>query len=125
MTDREKMIENYIEGYNQFDVNKMVADFDYNIIFKNIQNGVTNISLIGLSEFKEQAEQAKTYFSIRKQTIKSFKHINNETEIDINYFAILGIDLPNGLKKGQELNLEGKSVFKFSGNKITELKDIS
>lgn len=125
MIDREKMIENYIEGYNQFDVNKMVADFDYNIIFKNIQNGDTNISLIGLSEFKEQAQQAKTYFSIRKQTIKSFKHINNETEIDINYFAILGIDLPNGLKKGQELNLEGKSIFKFSSNKIIELIDIS
>jgi hypothetical protein len=125
MTDREKMIENYIEGYNQFDINKMVADFEYHIVFKNIQNDETNMSLIGLEEFRQQAEQAKTYFTTRTMTIKSFKHLDNETEIEIDYYAILGIDLPNGLKKGQELNLKGKSIFKFSGNKISELTDIS
>jgi hypothetical protein len=125
MTDREKMIENYIEGYIQFDINKMVADFDYNIIFKNIQNDEVNMSLIGLDEFRHQAEQAKTYFTNRTMTVKSFLHLDNETEIEIDYHAILAIDLPNGLKKGQELNLKGKSIFKFSGNKISELKDIS
>jgi hypothetical protein len=125
MTDREKMIENYIEGYNQFDIYKMVADFEYHIIFKNIQNDETNMSLIGLEEFKQQAEQAKTYFTTRAMTIKSFKHLDNETETEIDYYAILAIDLPNGLKKGQELNLKGKSIFKFLGNKISELTDIS
>jgi hypothetical protein len=38
---------------------------------------------------------------------------------------VLAKDLPNGLKKGQELNLSGKSIFKFSGNKITSLTDLS
>lgn len=125
MNDREKIIANYIEGYNQFDINKMVTDLDENIIFKNLQNGETNMTLSGLTEFKLQAERSKSYFTTRKQTIKSFKHSDTEIEIEIDYYAILGMDLPNGLKSGQELNLKGKSIFKFSGHKIVELTDVS
>ena len=125
MINREKIINNYIQGYNEFDVDQMVIDFDENIIFKNIQNGETNMTLIGLQEFVKQAEQAKSYFSVRRQTIKSFRYLEDEMEIEIDYFAVLAINLSNGLKEGQELNLKGKSVFKFMGNKISELTDIS
>ncbi len=125
MTDREKIIKNYVDGYNQFDIDKMVADFDDNIVFENIQNGETNMSLKGLTAFRQQAEQAKTYFTERTQTIKSFVHNDDTTEIEIDYNAILDIDFPNGLKKGQELNLVGKSIFEFSGDKIIKLKDVS
>jgi hypothetical protein len=125
MNEREKIISNYIEGYNQFNIEKMVTDLDENMTFKNIQNGETNMALNGLTEFKLQAEQAKSYFKTRTQTIKTFNHLGNETEIEIDYYAVLGIDFPNGLKSGQELNLKGKSVFKFSGHKIIELTDIS
>lgn len=125
MTDREKIINDYIEGYNEFNINKIVLHFSESIIFQNISNGEINTSLTGLIKFKEQAEKAKTYFSTRKQTIKSFKHNIDEIEIEIDYFATLKIDFPNGLKKGEELNLGGKSIFKFSGNKIIMLTDIS
>lgn len=125
MTDREKIIENYIDGYNQFQIEKMVTDFDDEIIFENIQNDVKNMTLNGLIEFRKQAEQAKAYFSERTQTIKSFKHTDNITEIEIDYKAILAMDFPNGMKKGQVLNLIGKSVFEFGGAKIIKLTDIS
>ena len=125
MTDREKIIKNYIEGYNQFDTDKMVIDFGDNTVFENIQNDITNISLKGLKAFIQQAEQTKAYFSKRTQTIKSFYHFENKTEIEIGYNAILGMDFPNGLKKGQELNLIGKSIFEFDGDKIIKLTDVS
>ncbi|MEJ7671971.1 MAG: nuclear transport factor 2 family protein [Chitinophagaceae bacterium] len=115
MTDREKIIKNYIDSYNRFDIDEMVIDFDDNIIFENIQNGVTNMSLIGLAAFRQQAEQAITYFTARTQTIKSFKHFDNRTEIEIDYNAVLGMDFPNGMKKGQELDLSGKSIFRIQG----------
>jgi len=124
MTKRERIIQNYIDGYNLFDIEKMVSDFDENIIFENIQNGEKNMSLTGLTAFKELAEQSKAYFSRRTQTIKSFNHINNQTEIDIDYNAILAIDFPNGLLKGQELKLFGKSIFEFKGDRIVKLTDI-
>ena len=123
MIDKEKIIRSYIDGYNQFDIDKMVADFDDNIVFENIQNGETSMSLFGLVAFKQQAEQAKLYFSERTQTIKSFIHSENMTEIKIDYAAVLGMDFPNGLKKGQELNLNGKSIFEFDRAKIIKLTD--
>ncbi len=125
MIDREKIIKNYIDGYNRFDIDKMVADFDDKIVFENIQNGETNISLTGLTAFRQQAEHAKTYFTTRAQTIKSFKHFDDATEIEIDYCAVLRIDFRNGLKSGQELNLSGKSIFTFEKDKVIKLTDIS
>lgn len=125
MTNREKIIKNYIKAYNEFNIDKMVTDFAENITFENIQNGEINMSLNGLTAFKQQAEQAKAYFSERTQTITLFKHIDNRTEIEINYKAILAIDFPNGFKKGQKLNLSGKSIFEFDSDKIIKLTDIS
>ena len=103
----------------------MVADFADNIIFENVQNGQINLLLKGLKAFRQQAELAKSYFVTRQQKIISFNHLDNKTEIEIDYSAVLAIDVPNGLKSGQELNLTGKSVFEFSGNKIIKLTDIS
>ncbi|MFB9077701.1 nuclear transport factor 2 family protein [Flavobacterium procerum] len=125
MTKREKIIGNYVEGYNQFDIDKMIADFDEAIIFENVQNGEINMTLNGIKEFVSQAEKAKEYFSARKQTITGFSHDATTTTIEIDYLAILAIDFPNGLKAGQELNLKGKSVFEFSGGKIIKLTDVS
>jgi alpha-D-ribose 1-methylphosphonate 5-triphosphate synthase subunit PhnH len=125
MIDKEQIINNYIEAYNQFNIDQMLADMDAHIVFENIQNGETNMVLSGIAEFRQQAEQAVTYFLTRKQTIKSFKHFDNGTEIEIDYSAVLAIDLPNGLQKGQELHLTGRSVFLFENNKIVKLTDIS
>lgn len=52
MDHREKIIHNYIVGYNQFNINKIVVDFDD----KNIQEGQVSLSLSGLEVFRQQAE---------------------------------------------------------------------
>ncbi|MNK79966.1 hypothetical protein D3C87_996630 [compost metagenome] len=125
MTNKEKIIQNYIEGYNQFDIDKMIADFDESVIFENIQNGETNLTLNGIKEFKAQAEKGKEYFSARKQTITSFIQDEITAIIDIDYYAVLAIDFPNGLKAGQELSMKGKSIFQFLDDKIVKLTDMS
>ena len=113
MNEREKIIKNYIDGYNQFSCDKMLFVFDENVVFENIQKGEINMSLIGLKALRQQAEQAKSYFTTRTQTIISFKHVGDETEIEIDYYAILATDFLYGLKRGDELKLKGKSIFKF------------
>ncbi|KAF2331130.1 nuclear transport factor 2 family protein [Flavobacterium ginsenosidimutans] len=125
MIEKEKIIQNYIEGYNQFDIDKMIADFDESVIFENIQNGEINLTLNGIKEFSAQAEKGKEYFSARKQTITSIKQDEITAIIDIDYYAVLAIDFPNGLKAGQELNMKGKSIFQFLDDKIVKLTDIS
>src|SRR3954469_18916284 len=95
---REKIIQDYINAYNHFDDERMIANFDDNIHFENVSDGVTNMTLTGLASFKEQAENAKHFFSERTQTIISCKHLDDETEIEVSYHAILATDFPNGLK---------------------------
>lgn len=122
---REKIIQNYIEGYNEFNIEKMIQDFKNEIIFQNVQNEEVTMTINGITDFKQQAEQSKSYFEAREQKITAIKHELNETEIEIEYSAVLAIDFPNGLKKGQKLELNGKSIFKFQGNKIIQLTDKS
>jgi hypothetical protein len=122
---REQIINQYINAYNNFDIDGMITDMTPTMKFVNVSNGEVNMTLNGLPAFIEQAEHAKGLFTSRKQTIKSFKHAADQTEIDIAYNAVLAIDLPNGMKKGDGLNLTGKSIFKFLGDKIIELTDIS
>lgn len=125
MQSQEQIIHNYITAYNSFNIDKMLEHFDEAIVFQNISNGEINMKLEGLEAFRQQAEQAKNLFEQRKQTITSFEHRNNETEVHIDYYAVLAVDLLNGLKKGDELNLRGKSIFQFSGEKIIALTDSS
>lgn len=125
MIERERIIQNYIEAYNQFDIDKMIADFDESVVFENIQNGETNLTLSGIKEFTAQAEKAKEYFSARKQIVTSFIHDEITAIIDIDYYAVLAMDFPNGLKAGQELKMRGKSIFQFLDDKIVKLTDMN
>lgn len=125
MNDREIIIRNYVAGYNAYDVEKMVTDLDENIIFENIQDGKTTLLINGLPAFKVQAQQALTFFSERTQIIKSFTHLESSCKVEIDYRAILAMDLSESLTTGQELKLKGTSIFEFNGHKINKLTDIS
>jgi hypothetical protein len=125
MQHRELIISNYVKAYNSFDVAGMVKDLAPAIKFQNISNGDVNMELNGIEAFQKQAKQATQLFESREQIIRSFKHTGNKTEITIDYNAVLATDLPNGLKKGDELNLKGHSIFTFNEEKIAGIMDIS
>ncbi|WP_143307171.1 nuclear transport factor 2 family protein [Chitinophaga vietnamensis] len=125
MKNREAIIHHYVAAYNNFDVPRMMTHLDENIRFENISKGQSRLVLDGLLQFRNQAEQSRQFFSERKQTIRSFDHIDDQTTIEVDYHAVLAIDLPNGLKKGQTLQLSGKSIFTFAKDKIIALTDIS
>ena len=125
MTEREKVILDYIDAYNRFDVERMLINMDKDIEFANISNGVVNMKLDGLSAFKKAAIEAAALFSERTQTITSWLFEEERITVGIHYHAILATNLPNGLKRGDELNLQGQSIFRFVSNKIIELTDIS
>jgi ketosteroid isomerase-like protein len=123
--NREQIIKDYIAAYNRFDVAGMLAHLAEDILFENIQNGECTLSIQGKEAFEKQAEMAKTYFSERKQSLTAFKHSANETEVEIDYVGILAMDFPKGLKKGDKLEMKGKSVFEFSNDKIRVIRDMS
>jgi hypothetical protein len=125
MKTREEIIKNYVDSYNSFNTQKMIEDFADDIVFINIQNGEVTMTLKGINEFKNQAETAKQFFSQRNQKILSFNHEGHISQIEVDYHGVLAQDFPNGLKKGQEINLKGKSTFEFRNEKVLKLTDES
>lgn len=123
---RKNIIENYIRAYNDFDVEKMLRDIDERIVFRNISGGEVNLETNGIDELRNQAEQAAALFSQREQKITGLKFGDAEqVEVEISYAGTLAADLPNGLKAGDRIELAGKSVFRFAGDRIVAIEDIS
>jgi ketosteroid isomerase-like protein len=121
----QQTIENYIKAYNNFDVDGMLAQLHPEVEFENIANGEVTLSIKGIDAFKTQAEEASKYFTQREQKITVLTITDNTAEAKIDYTAILAIDLPNGMKAGGQLELNGKSVFTFENGKIIRIQDYS
>ncbi|OLY94966.1 nuclear transport factor 2 family protein [Cnuella takakiae] len=118
------LIRNYINAYNAYDVAGMTANLHNDIVFEHITNGEVVLSLEGLEAFRRQAEQAVRFFNQRKQSITSITEAADRVEVAVAYTAIAAMDLPNGLKAGDAIELEGQSIFRFAGDKVIRITDI-
>lgn len=121
----QRIIENYIDAYNSFDIDRMLSDMHDDIKFENISNGETNLITNGLEELRNQAEQAKQLFKERRQKITDIKFNADQVEVKIDFNGVLAVDFSNELKTGNVIELKGNSIFTFKDNKIIELKDIN
>ena len=121
----KKLVTDYIEAYNAFDVDGMLRHLHEDIVFRNISGGEINLTTTGKESFRQQAEQARQYFSQREQRVTDWQLADNRVEVLIDYSAVAAMDFPNGLKAGKMLRLQGKSVFQFAGSRIISIDDIS
>ncbi|MEM9325142.1 MAG: nuclear transport factor 2 family protein [Bacteroidota bacterium] len=121
----QALIMNYVQAYNAFDVDGMCRDLHQDIHFENVSNGEVSLSLQGLAAFREQAEAAKGYFTERQQIIDSVVEEEGHVTVHIKYKAVLAIDLPNGMKVGDTLEMDGQSIFEFIDGKISHIRDVS
>ena len=126
MKEQQKdIIENYIKSYNDFDIAGMTKNLSKDVVFENVSNGNVELRTEGILEFKKQAESAKHYFSRRTQTIEFWEFDKSKVSVKIDYKATLAIDLPNGMKTGDTLELKGASEFTFENGKIKSITDKS
>lgn len=122
---REAIIRNYIDAYNRFDVEGMLRDFHPDIVFENVSGGEVNMSLLGISAFRQQAEGATQVFSEREQQVEDITFSGDTAEVRIRYRGTLAVDIPEGPQRGERIELEGRSLFQFEGDKVLRLTDIS
>jgi thymidylate synthase ThyX len=119
------IIEDYIMAYNSLDIESMVKLLHKEILFRNFSNGKMNTETRGIQEFRELAEKSSKIFSSRCQTVINYSAIDHKVEVQIEYEAILAVDMPNGLKRGDKIQLKGKSVFGFNEGRISLIEDYS
>lgn len=123
--EKKKIIENYIQSYNTFDVKGMTKHLHEQVVFENITNGQVDLSTQGIEEFRKQAEMARGYFSQREQKVLSWDFPDGLVVIHIDYTAVLAVALPNGMKPGETLQLKGQSIFEFKDGQIVKIQDKS
>ncbi|MBQ4836848.1 MULTISPECIES: nuclear transport factor 2 family protein [Pseudoalteromonas] len=123
--DKAALIDQYINSYNAFNVEQMLALFDDSIVFENESNGEVNVRAEGKVEFENLAKESAKLFSSRNQTITDLHIDETQAKISIDYLGVLAVDLPNGLKAGDELSIKGHSFFEFYNGKISYIKDVS
>jgi hypothetical protein len=119
------LVDQYIDAYNRRDVDGMLARVHPQVEFKNISAGAVNASARGVAELRALAQQSLSLFSERRQVIESFEGQGSRAAASITFYAVVAKDLPNGLKKGQVLNLSGRSEFEFQDGAISKITDIS
>lgn len=124
-TQQRTQIENYLQSYNDFNVPGMLTDLDKDLVFENYSGDELTHVIAGLEAFEQQAIEAKSYFTTRKQVITSWDFEGDQVRINVDYHAILAIDFPNGMKAGDTLDLKGRSVFTFDKGKILKIEDRS
>ena len=126
----EDLIRQYIAAYNRMDVPGMIALLHDVIVFENVSsiNGITVTS--GKSDFETLARRTLSMFKSRQQTIRSLTLGERTAAVEIEYEAVLTVDLPSGrnaepLKAGETMQLRGVTVFAFSDGKIARISDYS
>jgi hypothetical protein len=123
--EQKQIISDYITAYNNFDIAGMAKHLDEHVVFENISKGEVTLRTTGLAAFVNQAETAKGYFKEREQTITSWFFSGHQVKVDISYRGVLQVDIPNGPKSGETLNLTGRSEFELLNGRIISLKDFS
>ena len=123
--DIRSLVDQYVDAYNRKDVDNMLLGVHSEVEFKNISAGVVNASTKGVAELRTLAQQSLYLFSERHQKIESFELQGPVAVAAITFRAVVAADLPNGLRKGQVLNLSGRSVFEFREGAISKITDIS
>ena len=123
--DIRALVDHYIDAYNRKDIDDMLLGVHPEVEFKNISAGVVNASTNGVAELRTLAQQSLSLFSERHQKIESFEIQGPVAVASIAFRAVVATDLPNGLKKGQVLNLSGRSEFEFQDGAIFKITDIS
>ena len=121
----EDLIQKYLSAYNSFNIDGMIGVLNENIHFRNISKGEVNSETKGIQEFRKLAEQSIEVFSQRRQVIKNITFTGDKAEVDIDYEGILSSDLPNGMKAGETLKLQGKSIFQMKDKKLILIEDHS
>ena len=123
--EKRSLVECYLAAYNAFDIDGMMAVIHPDIEFKNVSGGQVNATTSGSGDFRLLAEKSSELFRSRKQKILTFWSNADQASVAVAFEGVLASDLPNGMKAGETLRLNGRSEFTFCDEKIYRIKDVS
>lgn len=127
MSDLKDLIERYVACYNSMDIDGMLECVDNQVVFENISNSGNSMRLQGKESLREIAGLGAQAFSYRRQSIVQLicDDANQNGAAEVQFRGIAALDLPNGTKKGESIELRGISIFEKQGDLLTRIADYS
>lgn len=125
MPNLPDVIATYIAAYNSKDVPSMVSCLSDDVHFQNISAGEVTAETFGKIAFEDMAIFGASAFSTRRQMPTNAITVMDTTTVEIDYSAVVALDLPNGWKAGQEIILKGRTLFRVRDGKIFSIIDQS
>ncbi|WP_170346214.1 nuclear transport factor 2 family protein [Ruegeria atlantica] len=119
------IIQTYIDAYNRMDVAAMLACLSDDVTFSNISGGEVTAETSGKQAFAELASFGIQAFASRHQKVVNVISVVDTTLIEVDYSAVVAVDLPNGWKAGQNLQFRGGSAFRIAGGLVVSIVDQS
>lgn len=107
------------------DVPGMLAPLHDMIVFENVSDASGTTTISGKADLEKMARQSLGVFISRQQRIRSLTLGDRTAAVEIEFSAILAVDLPTGPKAGEAMMLRGVTIFAFSDQKIIRISDYS
>lgn len=124
-TDRQQLIEHYVDAYNRFDIDGMAAMLSPDVRFDNVAQGVKSHETAGIEAFRTLAHTSAGMFSQRQQTVLALEFDPDQVIATIVFSGTLAVDIPDGPAAGTSVNMTGSSTFTFVDGKIATIVDRS
>ena len=119
------LIDRYIDAYNRIDVDAMLATMHSEVIFENYTAGVLSVRTVGAHELRHLAESSRYLFSARHQTITRYNEADGTAHAQIHFQGTFAVDLPNGIRAGQSIALDGRSEYRERDGLLIYIADYS
>jgi hypothetical protein len=119
------LIDRYIDAYNRMDVDAMVATMHREVIFENYAAGTLSVRTLGIEELRHLAESSRHLFAARRQTITGYSEAGDTAHVQVLFEGTFAIDLPNGVRAGQRIAMNGRSEFRERDSLLIYIADHS
>lgn len=125
MSLTDHIVSRYITCYNNRDIDGMLACVTEDVVFENISNTGQSMRFEGRNAMGEVALLSGNAFSYRHQTILNFIETGNKAAAEITFEGKAAVDLPNGVKAGEMIEIRGASFFELRGGLLCRIADYS
>lgn len=119
----KQIIEDYIQAYNDFDIDRMMINMDQTIEYEHQVNGRILQKITGFREFKDYAELVGSTYLMRELKPISWKFEGNTVKVEMEFKGEFAIDYREDLAIGDKIESKGESEFIFFQNKIIQIID--
>lgn len=124
-SQRRHLIERYLQAYNCFDIEGMLAVLAANVRFENHSGGQLTLVTEGVDAFAELARQSAPLFREREQRLLALTFEGDIAFASIAWRGVFAQDIADGPVAGTELVLQGESEFTFAAGDIMRIVDRS